>query len=628
MRLASLALLAVSLAAAAAPASASAAVHRHPCLDAPAGTRCGSISVPLDRTGAVRGRLRIEFERYRRRDLKAPPAGTLLAIEGGPGYSTTDSRDSYLTLLAPLRARRDLLLVDLRGTGLSGALDCPALRRTVKDYVRRAGRCARELGARRDLYGTHAAVDDVAAVLDALRIGRVDLYGDSYGTFAAQAFAVHHGDRLRSLVLDGAYPVTGTDPAFSDLAEATERALRLVCARRPACAARGQDPIAVVARLVERLRARPVTGFGLGADGNRVRVRLDEPSVAALIQSGYANVPMYRDLLAAIPAFEAGDRAPLLRLFAENRLDTATSPVRGFSEGLYLAVTCHDYPQLWDPAAPLAARRDQLARTVAALPPERFAPIAPVVWTGLDYEGAIACLNWPGPRRPDPPVPPGATYPAVPTLVLNGDLDNITASSGARVVASRFPRATFVETANTVHISALGDRDGCAAPMVRRFIRRLDAGDTSCAGRVAEVRTVDRFPRTAAQSAPADPRAGDRSQPAARRVAAVATATVADAIQRWVLNSSGAGRGLRGGRWSYSGERVVRFRFRRARFARDVAVSGTATWRLSDGAVRASLRLPGRGRLRAHWSTRRQLAVATLDGTLGGRRLRATMLAP
>ena len=302
--------------------------------------------------------------------------------------------------------------------------------------------------------------------------------------------------------------------------------------------------------------------------------------------------------------------------------------MRGFSEGLYLAVTCHDYPQLWDPAAAPAARREQLARTVAALPPAAFAPIAPAVWAGLDYEGAIACLNWPGAARADPPVPPGATYPAVPTLVLNGDLDNITASSGARVVASRFPRATFVETANTVHISALGDRDGCAAPMVVRFIRRLDAGDTSCAGRVAEVRTVDRFPRTAAQAVAAAPRADDRSTPAARRAAAVATATVADAIQRWVLNYSGAGRGLRGGRWSFTGERVVRFRLRRARYARDVPVSGTATWRIADGAVRATLRLPGRGRLRARWSTRRPLAVATLDGRLGGRRLRATMLAP
>ena len=91
------------------------------------------------------------------------------------------------------------------------------------------------------------------------------------------------------------------------------------------------------------------------------------------------------------------------------------------------------------------------------------------------------------------------------------------------------------------------------------------------------------------------------------------------------LNSGECGRR---GALELHGRAVVRFRFRRARFARDVPVSGSATWRLADGTVRARLRLPGRGRLRARWSTQRPLAVAALDGRLGGRKLRATMLAP
>ncbi len=620
MRLA-LAILAVWLA----PASADAAVKRHACQDAPAGTRCGSIRVPLDRSGATPGRLTIEFERYVRRERRRPAIGTLLAIEGGPGYSTTDSRDSYLELLGPLRARRDLLLVDLRGTGLSGALDCRTFRRNVKRYVARAGRCASEIGARRDFYGTGDAVDDVAAVLDALGIRQVDLYGDSYGTYAGQAFAARHGDRLRSLVLDGAYPVPGTDPTFGDLAEATQRALRLVCERRPPLhrgsgrgVGRGWRSAAGAA--AHRARARHRGQANARAAGRAV--------FAALVQSGYGNLPMYRDVVAAIRAFEAGDRAPLLRLFAENKLDTAASPVRSYSEALYLAVTCHDYPQLWDPAAPFAARRDQLVRTSRRAAARA---LRAVLARGVDRrwttKARLACLRWPGPRGGQPPVPPGARTRTCRRWSSTATSTTSPPPPGA-AVAAHFPRATFVETANTVHISAIGDRDNCAAPLVRRFIRTLSAGDTSCASRIAEVRTVDAFPRRAADAAPADPRPGDRSSPAAAPVAAVATATVADAIQRWVVNSGGASRGLRGGRWSYTGERVVRFRFRRARFARDVAVSGTATWRLSDGAVRARLRLPGRGRLRASWSVQRRLAVATLDGRLGGQRVRARMLAP
>ena len=348
---------------------------------------------------------------------------------------------------------------------------------------------------------------------------------------------------------------------------------------------------------------------------------------------------MYRDIVGATRSFEAGDRAPLLRLFAENKLDTTASPVRGFSEALYLAVTCHDYPQLWDPAAPFAERRAQYERAIAAQPPERFAPISPAVWTSLDYEGALACLRWPGARGGLPPLPrlaarhrlrlaPGASYPAVPTLVLNGELDNITTTPQARQVAAQFPGATFVETRNTVHISAISDRDDCAEPLVREFIRTLRALDTSCATRIAELRALPRFPRSAADTRPATAKPGNRSSEAARRVAAAAALAVGDAIQRWVVNSGGASRGLRGGRWSYSGDKVVRFRFRRTRFVRDVAVSGTATWRLADGAVVARLRLPGRGRLRARWSTQRPAATATLAGTLRGRRVRAVMRAP
>jgi pimeloyl-ACP methyl ester carboxylesterase len=586
------------------------------------------VRVPLDRSAAVEGSIRIHFERHPRRDRSRSRLGTIVAIEGGPGYSTTDSRGYFLPLFRPLRSRRDVLFVDLRGTGRSAPLDCRTFRRTVEDYRLRAGRCARQIGPRRDFYGTRAAVADVAAVLDALGIERVDLYGDSYGTYAGQAFAVHHGERLRSLVLDAAYPLPGTDPAYGDLAEATQRALRIVCERRPSCAARGENPLAVVGRMLARVRAQPFTARGRDTDGRRVRVRVDEDSYTGLIQSGYANLPMYRDVLASIRSFEAGDRAPLLRLLAENKLDPTPYPVRSFSEALYLAVTCFDYPQLWDPAAGLAQRRQQLAAAVAGLQPERFAPFAPGVWSGLEYEGATACLRWPGPRVPDPVLPAGAAYPDVPTLVLNGDLDNITASSGAREVAARFPRSTFVEVANSIHVTAVGDRDDCAAPIVRRFIRRLDAGDTSCADRIAEVRTVDSFPRSAAEVEPAAPLPGDGSSENARRAAAVAAATVADAIARWAINYSGASRGLRGGRWSYRGDRVVRFRFSRARFARDVPVSGTATWRMADGAVRARLRLPGRGRLQGEWSMQRPLAVATLTGRLGSGRLRASMLAP
>jgi len=50
-----------------------------------------------------------------------------VATEGGPGYPPPFSRQEYLDLFAPLLASHDFVLMDNRGTGQSGALDCPAL---------------------------------------------------------------------------------------------------------------------------------------------------------------------------------------------------------------------------------------------------------------------------------------------------------------------------------------------------------------------------------------------------------------------------------------------------------------------------------------------------------------------
>ena len=175
--------------------------------------QCGFVRVPLDRRFPNGRTIRIYFERYFRTQRSRPAISTVLSIEGGPGFSTTADRAARLQLWRPVSARRDLLLVDLRGTGRSGALNCPAFRRHIlRATSLRAGRCAAQLGPRRDDYDTSQSVQDLAVVLNAIHAGKVDLYGDSYGSYAAQAFAIRYPHRLRSLVLDGTYQLPGHRP--------------------------------------------------------------------------------------------------------------------------------------------------------------------------------------------------------------------------------------------------------------------------------------------------------------------------------------------------------------------------------------------------------------------------------
>lgn len=617
-------------------APASAAVRLTPCTDTPdgPGALCGSIRVPLDRANPALGKITVGFELYRRRDRSQPRIGTIVSVEGGPGYSTTSGRALRLSTHGPLMGRRDLLLVDVRGVGRSSPILCRDLQNYEGDYIKDAAKCGRQLGAKAHLYGSGPAADDIVAVMDALGVRKADLYGDSYGTFLAQTLAVRHPTRVRSVVLDAAYPVEGLDPLYPEYGPTFRRALHLVCDRSPACVAAGIDPVGTLGALVADVRATPRVVSGPDGDGILRRVRVDEHTVVDIVfGAGYVTVS-WRDLIGAARSWLRGDRRPLARLAAEieGDPDITAGDVRDFSEGLYLAVTCHDYPQAWDVNASFPVRRQQWEANRAALPADTFAPFTTLEWTTLDIEGLDACLEWPAPPRDDPPIVPGTPYPSVPVLVLNGDLDDVTTSSEAQAAAAKFPNATFVEIANSVHVTALGDRDGCASEIMYRFVRTLQPGDTSCAARVSDVRAIIDFPRTQADIVQPTARAGNRASARALRVAAAAAMTAADAIARWQVNFSGTSRGLRGGTWSYGGDRKVVFDLDAARFVNDVRVTGTVTWNIDTGRVTGlvSTQGPGRlgGRVRMSWSLRQAHGLAQLRGSIAGRRLDARMLAP
>jgi pimeloyl-ACP methyl ester carboxylesterase len=592
--------------------------------------RCGYVLVPLDRSSPGSPRIRIWFERYPRRDRARPATSTVVSIEGGPGYPTSADRASRVALWRPVARRRDLLLVDLRGTGRSTPLSCPAFARTSVPYAHRAGVCARQIGARRDDYVTAAAVTDLRDVIAALGSTRVDLYGDSYGSYAAQAFALRYPALLRSLVLDGTYPLPGTDPLWGDLLDAVRGGLVLSCRRSPTCPV--GDPVALLGRVARQVRRHPLRGRAPNGDGVPTAVLLDETMLASVAAYGYASYGVWRELPAALLGAGRGDAAPLLRLAAESiTSDAGPAHPAAYSEALYLSVICHDYPQPWDVTADLPARRSQLAAAIAARPAAAFAPFSAAAWTGQPYEGIDACIEWPAPTRADPPDPPGAAYPAVPTLVLNGDLDSITTLAQARAVAGRFPGSTFVDVHNSIHVTALGDTDRCASLLYGRFVRSLAVGDASCASRIGEQHVVAGFPRTVAAIVPAAPRAGNAGTADDRRLAAVAVRTVADVLDRWWVNYDGDGVGLRGGTWSYAGDPVVRFRLHGVVLVPGVRTSGTARWDRRSGAVHVDLRVV-RGAdvatMRASWALGRQRSSAWLAGHAGRRAIVARMPAP
>src|SRR3954447_14643594 len=247
-------------------APASAAVAPASCttvFDLP-GAKCGTLSVPLDRTGAVPGKVKLFFERDRMRG--AEKNATIAVFPGGPGAATSVYGGSFLRDFGKRRGKHDLLLFDQRGTGGSDYLDCdlaltPTYYAPPGDDAHTLGkgveRCAKKVGARRGFYTTRETVADLEDVRQALGIDKFVLYGVSDGTHDAMAYAQAHPEHVDRVVLDSAVTPTGIDPFAMSSVQAIPRVLTQLC-RGDGCKGIAADPATDLSALVARLEKGPM----------------------------------------------------------------------------------------------------------------------------------------------------------------------------------------------------------------------------------------------------------------------------------------------------------------------------------------------------------------------------------
>ena len=600
------------------------------------------------------GTTAVRFEYYPRSDTSLPQLGTVVAAEGGPGYSTTDSRDAYLDLFATLQDRRALLLVDQRGTGLSDPFLCSAAQVYDGNWIANAEACGTQLGQRSDLYTSAAAARDLKAVLDSIGVTQIDLYGDSYGSFFSQAFAVRYPALLRTLVLDATYPISNLDPLYRTSATRLRENLALFCARSLAtCPTTPGDMVGLVDRVLARIRANPVTTIAPDGTGRETTVVFTPRKVLDVLLYTDGTPGWIREAPAALAAFLAGNPRPLGRLVAESAIDPAAADaprrpgglrpraeIRSFSEGAYLAYACTDYPAIWSKQASFSTRASQYAATLAALPSSTFAPWRTAEFADSDFFVYEYCLNWPDARSARTALPRrrplSGCADARPERRPRHSHGRLPGACGCR----NFPRSTYLEVPNIGHVTALYDADACAAGIVRRFVESISTGDTTCLSRIPEHRLVQRFAERVVDAPQAAVGSGaDRSTAADRRAAWVAVETLADVVDRWYAVPGLTGSGLYGGKFTMTStaglpftSRVWSLKLNQTKWTTDVEVTGTASVPRAAGTASASLAIGGtgtaKGQLSVTWATRAPQAQARITGTIGGRAIDLTRPAP
>jgi len=458
------------------------------------GLVCMTVTVPLDRSGAVPGSVGLHVEVLANTD--GPRRGVIFLVAGGPGQASARAFElgnpTAATFFRTIFPGWTLVAYDDRGTGSSGLLDCPAVDRadradpSAEPSASLVAGCADSLGPARDFYGTADQAEDMDAVRQALAVDKIAIYAVSYGTKLALAYASAYPDHVARLLLDSVVPLDRPDPFTTDELQRMPATLADYC-RTADCRAVTPDFSGDVIALANSLAASPLHGSVSSAKGHTT-IRLTAAGFLQLVFDADLEPGLAAELPAAVEAARRDDPQPLLRLEVIDDQGGPVSSPAAISPALYLATTCHDGPFPWQPDTPAADRPGVLQAALAAGPTGLLGPFGP--WA-LTLGTASSCLGWPTPTA-GATVAPGP-LPDVPVLALSGGLDLRTPTSWAASVIGQFPQGHLLVVGGVGHSVLTTDPSGCSQRAVLHWMFGATP-PTSCPTAKPLVTTVPAYP--------------------------------------------------------------------------------------------------------------------------------------
>lgn len=406
--------------------------------------RCAAISVPLERDKAAGAalKLHVTVAPAFREGAKADP---LFVLAGGPGQAGSDILPLINTTFRRIRATRDIVFIDQRGTGLSGKLDCettPAQETMTEQQLDgELLACASRLHVNFGAYGTAAAAADIDSVRQALGYRTINLWGGSYGTRLAQAYARAFPAQVRSLMLDGVAAPDQVIPAGGRDGQAALDALFRQCEAEAGCKKAFPQIRDEFAALSARIAA------------DKVVVKIADPRTSLPVSMPMTSGRFVSTVHSILYSPVDSRRLPFLihsaflnrwePFMARRNVASDFSADGSAAMLLHLAIVCaEDLPRL-NPAlraedtsalvAPMLERLPNLCKAVN---------VAPVPFT------APATID-------------------APTLMLSGALDPVTPPRRAEAAGKFMRHAQHFVVANAGHgISQLG----CTPRLLREFI--------------------------------------------------------------------------------------------------------------------------------------------------------------
>ncbi len=404
-----------------------------------------------------------------------PAPDPVVFFGGGPGESVTEYATGLASDGGDLLKRRDLVLVDVRGTGGSNPLFCPYQQDNsrqlglLEEFLPLAGvkACRTKFEADNDLttYITPILVDDVYEVVTALGYTQVNLSGGSYGSFAAQAYMRQHPEGVRTAILEGVVANDTRLPLyFARSAQAALDGLFAECAAEPTCAAAFPDLSGDLAKVLARVKASPVRATVMdpktGEDAER---EITWPTLVQTLRYMSYSSASAQEIPLALHLAANDDYS----VFARNAA-VYGGALGGLPDGVYLSITCPEF--------------------VARIHDEDVAAAVEGTYLG-DYrvrQQREACALWPHAALPRDYWEPLRS--TIPTLLVTGERDPVTPAQDTLLVATTLPNSRTIIVPDGAHGSNGLEGLDCIQDIEDRFVDQGDFTGLDIDGCVAAIR--------------------------------------------------------------------------------------------------------------------------------------------
>ena len=411
--------------------------------------RCIPVSVPLDysRPDGEKIALHVTVAAALREAARPDP---LFVLAGGPGQAGSDILPLLDTAFRKVQGTRDIVFIDQRGTGLSGKLDCDSTQSlqdsSLQEQEKIVDACMQKLAKPFALYNTANSARDLERVRQALHYGPVDVWGASYGTRLAQAYARLFPASVRALILDAVAAPDQIVFAWGRDAQAALDAVFKRCAADEACHAAYPDLPQQFAALQRQIESGAVTlDFSHPRTAQPVHLQLMPDRFLQAVRTSLYVPEVANRLPFLIASASGGNWSP----FLAHMYTGSDFSLDGPAIGLLLSVTCaEDIPRLTPAIVADEESHSFLHGLEVKLLPNWCRSVN------------VPAIPWQAPANI-----------AAPTLLLSGALDPVTPPYRAVSAAKAMTHAQQFTVASAAHgVSQLG----CAPRLLREFLDQPD----------------------------------------------------------------------------------------------------------------------------------------------------------